>query len=137
MSNFRFSNKSYKRLIGVHPELAVVPIIALKNSPYDFGITQGVRTHAQQAALYAQGRTKRGRIVTWTMKSRHLIQPDGFSHAFDFAVFIGGKLTWDEKYYDEVGEHMVRVAHDLKIPVTWGGDFRKRKDRPHFQWEGS
>ena len=136
VSKFKFSNRSYKKLEGVHPEMVALAVLALKDSPYDFGITQGVRTKAQQADLYAQGRTKSGNKVTWTMNSRHLIQSDGFSHAFDYAVFIGGKLTWDIKYYDIVGKHIKAKAKELGINITWGGDFKRRKDKPHFQWEG-
>ena len=134
---FSFGARSKRNLVGVHPMLSAVARRALEFGVMDFSVISGDRTQAEQDRLYTQGRTEPGPIVTWTMNSRHLIQADGFSHAFDFAVYIGGKLTWEERYYDEVGKHMVRVARDLNIPVTWGGDFRKRKDRPHFQWEGS
>lgn len=130
---FKFSKRSLKRLNGVHPDLVTLAKEGIRSTPYDFGITQGVRTVEQQRELYAKGRTEPGRKVTWTMNSKHLIQPDGFSHAFDIAVWIGGKLTWTEKYYDVVGKHLEKVAKDLDIPMLWGGRFRRRKDRPHFE----
>jgi len=130
---FRLSKRSLNRLDGVHPQLVYIAKEAIKTTPFDFGITQGVRTYEQQAELYALGRTVKGRKVTWTMKSKHLIQPDGFGHAFDIAIWVGGKLTWDEKYYDIVGKHIEGVARDADIPMKWGGRFMRRKDRPHFE----
>jgi peptidoglycan L-alanyl-D-glutamate endopeptidase CwlK len=129
---YEFSKKSLERLEGVHPDLIRVAVRALSLSPLDFSITQGVRTLEQQKELYAQGRTKPGKKVTWTMKSKHLPQADGFSHAVDFGVHVDGELTWDEKFYLLVGPFFERGADELGVKVEWGGRWKK-KDLPHIQ----
>ena len=54
---FNFGDASLKKVEGVHKDLVKVMKLAITNSPYDFKITQGVRTSAEQYALYCQGRT--------------------------------------------------------------------------------
>jgi peptidoglycan L-alanyl-D-glutamate endopeptidase CwlK len=132
MAKFKFSERSIARFDGVHPKLVQVAVEALEMSPYDFGISQGVRTKEQQEALYAQGRTKAGPIVTWTLNSKHLKQSDGHGHAIDIAIYIKGKLTWDEHYYDAVAPYFKAAAKRIGVNLTWGGDW-KRKDRPHYE----
>ena len=58
------SPNSITKLYGVHPKLVNLMQEAIKNSPYMFIITQGVRTAEYQNALYQQGRTVPGKIVT-------------------------------------------------------------------------
>lgn len=132
MGKFRFSERSIARFDGVHPKLVQVAVEALEMSPYDFGISQGVRTKEQQEALYAQGRTKPGPIVTWTLNSKHLPQSDGYGHAIDIAIYIKGKLTWNEHYYDAVSDYFKAAAKRIGVKLIWGGDW-KRKDRPHYE----
>ena len=67
----------------MHPDLVACAEKALSYGLMDFSVAQGVRTEAQQAALYAQGRSAPGKIVTWTMQSNHLLQSDGYGHAPD------------------------------------------------------
>jgi len=47
------------------------------------------RTLARQKWLYAQGRTRKGKIVTWTMQSNHL---DG--EAVDIVFVVNGQPSW-------------------------------------------
>ncbi len=42
----------------------------------DFSVKEGVRTLARQRQLVAEGRSR-------TMRSKHLVQSDGFGHAVD------------------------------------------------------
>jgi len=128
---FNFSKKSLNRLQGVHPDLVRLCKEVIKVSPIDFGIAQGVRTMQEQRELYAQGRTKPGPIVTWTLDSDHLIQKDGYGHAIDFACYIGDQLTWAEKYYDEVSDVFQKKADELGLKIDRGSTW-KRKDRPHI-----
>ena len=39
----------------------------------DFILTSTFRDQESQKELYEQGRTKPGRIVTWTLKSNHIL----------------------------------------------------------------
>jgi len=130
--SYSLSQKSLDRLKGVHPDLVRLAKEAIKVSPVDFGITQGVRTLEEQKKLYAQGRTEPGQIVTWTMDSKHLPQEDGYGHAFDVGCYVNGKLTWDEHYYETLSQCMLAVAESLGIKVKWGGSWKK-PDKPHYQ----
>ncbi len=127
-----FSQSSIRRLEGVHPDLQKLAITAIDSSPIDFGISQGVRTKEQQAELYAQGRTKPGKVVTRTLFSKHIPQEDGYSHAFDVVVFIGGKVIWDESVYIELSKHIIKTAAKMGIKIEWGGTWPK-PDYPHYQ----
>jgi peptidoglycan LD-endopeptidase CwlK len=124
---FRLSQTSLKKLDGVHPDLVNVCHEAIKRTKVDFGITCGVRTQEEQKKLYAQGRTEPGKIVTWTLDSRHRT-----GHAVDVVAYIDGEVSWDEKYYDLIAEAFLEAAAALKVPLVWGGNFQK-PDRPHME----
>ena len=118
---FSFGAKSKERLKGVHPDLVRVIEEAIKESPYDFFITQGLRTLEQQQALFNAGKSQ-------TMRSRHLS-----GHAVDIAVIDNGTVTWDFDKYKAVADHIKAVAKLNDIPINWGGDWRSFKDGPHFE----
>lgn len=118
---FSFGTKSKERLQGVHPDLVKVLEEAIKESPLDFSITQGLRTKEQQKALFDAGKSQ-------TMNSRHLT-----GKAVDIAVIRDGEVTWDAKYYQIAADHIKGVAAKLDIPLTWGGDWVSFKDGPHFE----
>lgn len=91
-------------------------------APWTTFITDGFRTYADQAKLYAQGRTTAGKIVTNS--------PAGTSNhekglAVDIAFQKDGKLSYE--YFDKI----VPIAR--KLGITWGGDWVGFKDRPHFE----
>ena len=125
---------SQQRLQACDPILQLLAIEAAKESPYEFVITCGMRTIAEQQKLFAQGRTIPGKKVTncdgVIKKSKHNYSP---SKAFDFAVIINGELTWDEKYYNEMGEHFKKTAINFGLKISWGGDWKKFKDKPHIE----
>ncbi|MCX5783381.1 MAG: M15 family metallopeptidase [Elusimicrobia bacterium] len=91
-------------------------------------LTCAYRSPAEQAALYAIGRTKPGKIITLCdgvkKASKHNCRP---SRAFDAAVFLGGKLSWEIYPYADF------AAIIKKEGVMWGGDWKKFKDYPHFE----
>lgn len=89
----------------------------------DARIISGMRTYAEQNALYAQGRTAPGRRVTNA--------PAGFSNhnfglAWDIGVFDGADYLEESPLYAKAG----RIGRGLGL--EWGGDWRK-PDEPHFQ----
>jgi peptidoglycan L-alanyl-D-glutamate endopeptidase CwlK len=104
---------------------------ALSRQGYDLVLTQGVRSVAQQQALYAQGRTKPGKIVTACDGTRHPSnhQPkaDGYGYAVDVAWRVAGSITW-EGPWPTLG--ILAAAHGL----TWGGTWTRFPDRPHIEW---
>lgn len=130
-----------RRLAGVHPTLVerITRIMtAMELLGHPMLVTDGVRTAARQAELYAQGRTKPGKIVTYAdgvhKKSNHQARVDGYGHAVDccFLVDIDGDgpddPSWSEKHPWELYGAMARA-----LGLTWGGDWQSFKDRPHVE----
>jgi len=118
---YSFGTRSLKRLEGVHPDLVKVMKAAIGCSTIDFTVLEGMRTLATQKKYFASGATR-------TMNSRHLT-----GHAVDIAPVIDGKVRWDWPLYYEIAKVVKKAAADLKIPVTWGGDWRSFKDGPHWE----
>lgn len=94
---------------------------SIKESPLDFGITEGLRTLERQKELFESGKSQ-------TMNSRHLR-----GLAVDIAIFIDGKANWDFPNYKLVADHIKEVAKELNVPIQWGGDWISFKDGPHFE----
>ena len=87
-------------------------------------ITEGFRSKEYQDSLYAQGRTKPGKIVTnakgSTWSSQHM-----WGIAFDIAI-NDSKLLYD-------AATIRKVAVIAKgIGLGWGGDWKSIVDTPHF-----
>lgn len=135
--SFTLSKRSRARLAGVHPDLVRVVCRAIEITTVDFGVLEGVRSEARQRALYAQGRTRPGPIVTWTLRSNHFIQPrTGYGHAVDLVPYLDGAMEWDNDgrlgLWPRIAEAMKSAADELGVAITWGGDWRT-PDRPHFE----
>lgn len=124
--SYKLSKTSLRHLQGVHPDLRRLVPRALELSPYDFGITEGVRTAEEQAREVAEGDSD-------TLNSLHLVQRDGFSHAIDFAVYVNGRITWDVKYYRKVIQAFFTAAIEMGIQIEAGGLWRDLVDGPHIQ----
>jgi peptidoglycan L-alanyl-D-glutamate endopeptidase CwlK len=118
---FALSQRSKDRLKGVHPDLVKVIEEAIKESPLDFSISEGLRTKERQKVLFDSGKSQ-------TMNSRHIT-----GHAIDFAVIKDGEVTWDFKYYQLVADHIKAVAKALDVPIIWGGDWQSFRDGPHVE----
>jgi peptidoglycan L-alanyl-D-glutamate endopeptidase CwlK len=115
------SPASEKKLVGVKPALVKVVRRAAEISKQPFQIVQGNRTAAQQRAIYAQGRTKPGPIVTWTLKSKHI-----GGNAIDFACLVGGRISWQPTHYPAVVRAFKLAAKELKVKIICGADWKKR-----------
>lgn len=93
-----------------------------------------LRTIAEQDALYAQGRTTPGKIVTNAKggQSYH-----NYGLAFDIDLLIDGKkASWDTQADwdgDKQSDWMEVVAACKLFGWKWGGDWRTFKDMPHFE----
>ncbi|SDW94380.1 M15 family metallopeptidase [Lysobacter enzymogenes] len=144
---FTLSARSRERLAGVHPDLRRVVERAIQLTTVDFVVTQGNRTRDEQARLYGKGRTvaqmaaaklsaeyaqPREAKVTWTLNSRHV---GGF--AVDLAPWRDGEIDWDDDgrrgLWERLAEAMKEAARERGIPLVWGGDWARTKDRPHFE----
>lgn len=97
-------------------------------------ITQTLRTIAEQDALYAQGRTTKGKIVT---NAKGGSSYHNYGLAVDFVLLIDGKeISWDiNKDFDgdKKADWMEVVEVFKKYGWKWGGEFKSIKDYPHFE----
>ena len=87
-------------------------------------VISGFRTYEEQAALYAQGRTTPGPIVT---NARPGYSNHNFGIAFDIGVFEGNNYLPESPKYKAVG------ALGIDIGLEWGGSWKTIVDAPHFQ----
>lgn len=131
-------NKSIKRINGLHYIVASATE-QLITSCYKKGIliviTQGLRTIAEQNALYAQGRTTPGQIVT---NAKGGTSFHNYGLAIDFALLLpnGSSVSWDmNKDYNSnnIKDWIEVVEEAKKLGFEWGGDWTSFKDYPHFQ----
>jgi peptidoglycan L-alanyl-D-glutamate endopeptidase CwlK len=132
-----FSKRSIDNLQGVHLDLFRLMNLSIRNTPVDFTIVEGVRTVQRQQELYAQGRTKPGKIVTnadgVSNKSNHQAKADGYGHAVDLDPFVNGSVQVnDVAGLKRISDHIKSVARLNGINVVWGGDW-KFVDHPHFE----
>lgn len=84
-------------------------------------ITETYRSQERQDELYAQGRTKPGKKVTWTKNSRHTSRL-----AWDICKNVKGEEYSDTEFFKACG----RIAK--RLGITWGGDW-STPDMPHFE----
>lgn len=87
----------------------------------DLLITSGFRSFAEQDALYAQGRTTPGQVVTQAKGGQSF---HNYGVAFDCVPLIGGKPNWDSPY-------TVTALEASTIGLEHGD--RGYIDLPHFQ----
>lgn len=103
-------------------------------------IVQGLRTIDEQNALYAQGRTKAGHIVT---NAKGGSSYHNYGTAIDFCILYDKDgngsfeaLSWDLNYdFDKDGiKDWQEVVKAFKaIGWEWGGDWKSITDSPHLQ----
>lgn len=110
---WKLSNRSKTRLEGVHPSLVEVVHKALQKSSVDFGVTCGVRDLETQKKLLAAGRST-------TLKSYHLPQDDGYSHAVDVVCYLDGDVCWELPIYDRVADAFKAASEDVGLTLKWG-----------------
>ena len=106
---FRLSQRSMKRLEGVHPDLVKVVQRAIEVTEVDFGVLEGRRSLARQRKLVEAG-------ASTTMRSRHLT-----GHAVDLGAYIGSRVAWDWPLYHKIAAAMKQASTELDIPLEWGG----------------
>jgi peptidoglycan L-alanyl-D-glutamate endopeptidase CwlK len=124
----------------LHPAIAweVEELINAANALISPNITirvvQGLRTIEEQNELYAQGRTKPGKIVT---KAKGGSSYHNYGMAIDFAFLVNGKeISWDTgKDWD--GDHTADWMEVVSVfemaGYEWGGMWKTIKDYPHLQ----
>ena len=108
---FKFSKKSLERMNGVHPDLIKVIKRALELSTSDFSITEGVRSLKTQQEYVSAKKSQ-------TMRSKHLVQPDGYGHAVDVVPY---PVNWNLFAFYPITEAVRKASKELGIKVRWGG----------------
>lgn len=96
-----------------------------------FEVISGLRSYAQQNALYARGRTAPGPVVT---KAPAGSSWHNYGLAIDLGLFKAGKYLDEsapvlaEKVYREIAV----IARGMGI--EWAGDWKSFPETPHFQY---
>ena len=110
---YKLSGRSLNKLEGVHPTMVDTVKRAIQLSKVDFGVIYGVRSLAEQKRLYEAKRSQ-------TMKSKHLVQEDGYSHAVDLMAYDGSDPSWDIVMYDDIADAMKAAALETGAKICWG-----------------
>ncbi len=124
-------------ITAVHPRLQI-KAAQLKEQCSKQGISilfgECLRTSAEQDALYAQGRTKPGNIVTNARGSTYSSQHQ-WGIAVDFYLNMdvdGDGAKNDDAFNDSTGlfERVGSIAQ--AVGLGWGGNWKSIKDLPHL-----
>jgi peptidoglycan LD-endopeptidase CwlK len=119
------------RLAGVHPELArriaqTATALFSRGIPVTITRTGGLRTFAEQATIYAQGRTTPGRIVTHAAPG---LSNHNYGLAVDLVPLVNGRPNWQVPLtvWQAIGGEGIRAG------LSWGGNWTMVRDYPHFE----
>lgn len=119
---------SQSKLAQVHPALAerVANLIAaFASRGIDVRVVSGLRTYAEQDALYRKGRSVQGKIVTKAKGGR---SNHNFGLACDLGIFDGaGRYLPESPLYNLIQS----AAHAAGLES--GADWKHINDRPHVQ----
>ncbi|MDR1066478.1 MAG: M15 family metallopeptidase [Clostridiales bacterium] len=114
----------------LHPALkrgAAELMSRMKRKGYDVIVTSSYRDNESQNALYEQGRTKPGSIVT---NARGGESVHNYRLAFDIAKNIKGQEYSDANFFITAGNIWREMGGE------WGGDWVSFPDKPHMQYTG-
>ena len=124
---YKFSKRSLNNLKGVHPDMVKLMKEAIKTTPIDFTIIEGVRTTARQLELY---KAKKSRCDGIYKKSNHQVKKDGYGYAVDVVPY---PVDWSNiNRFILLSKHIKSVANKLGIRISYGGDWTM-KDFPHWE----
>lgn len=132
-----FSKRTLENLAGLNSKFRAQAeefLAAAQTICQSHGVTleviSGLRSWEQQAALYAQGRTTPGRIVT---KARPGSSWHNYGLAIDLGIFAGGVYLddADPKRADRIYAALGKLAESRGI--EWAGNWKRFTETPHFQ----
>jgi peptidoglycan L-alanyl-D-glutamate endopeptidase CwlK len=100
-----------------------------KENDIDLLVTSTYRDHESQQALYDQGRTKAGKVVT---NAKAGDSWHNWRCAVDVVPLVNGKPNWDgsDPVWDRIGELGEQAG------LEWAGRWRTFKELAHFQYTG-
>lgn len=121
-----------RNIKDLHPKVAKLCeqfVASCDKAGIDVIITSTYRDAESQSALYAQGRTKPGKIVTNAKAGQSF---HNYRIAFDFCPIVNGKCQWnDSALFTKCG----RIAESLGL--EWAGRWTgKLKESAHCQFTG-
>jgi len=103
-------------------------IAAAKAKGIDLLVTSTYRDSESQDALYNQGRTTPGNIVTRAKAGQSW---HNWRCALDVVPLVNGKAIWDDQaLWKQVGEI------GKSCGLEWAGNWVTFKEYPHFQYTG-
>jgi len=125
-----------RKLTDLHPEVqakARALVAKCRAAGIDLLVTCTWRSDEEQAALYAQGRTKPGRIVTNAQpgQSKHNGK-QGEARALDVVPLVNGKPVWGTDGEDGVLWERVGVIGE-SCGLQWAGRWKRMREFPHFE----
>jgi len=115
---YHLGRKSRAELAGVHPRLVAVVERAIEITDQDFTVFDGLRTAAEQRALYERGASQRD---GYRRKSEHQRQASGFGHAVDLVPWINGRARWEWGAIYPIAAAMRQAAIEADLSLRWGG----------------
>jgi peptidoglycan L-alanyl-D-glutamate endopeptidase CwlK len=121
------SEKNIRTLVPEVRPLATKLIEIATEAGISVKVISGHRSYAEQDALYAQGRTKPGAVVT---KAKGGYSNHNFGLAFDIGIFSkDGK-----SYFGEHADYKRCGVIGESLGLEWGGRWKSFPDEPHFQY---
>ena len=101
-----------------------------QDAGFDVLVTCTSRTQEEQAALWAQGRSKPGPVVTWAQPGQSMHET---GRAFDVVPMRAGKCVWGVAGADgELWQAIGKLGES--VGLEWAGRWPRRiREFPHFQ----
>jgi peptidoglycan L-alanyl-D-glutamate endopeptidase CwlK len=123
------ASRSIDDLLPVVKEKVKKFVALCKGDDIELLITSTYRDNESQNALYAQGRTEPGKIVTNAKGGQSF---HNYRCAVDVVPLVNGKPDWD-------GTHPIwaKTGNYGKLAgLEWAGEWTRFKELAHFQYTG-
>ena len=127
---------SSRKLTDLHPQMQPMVtrfLATARAAGIDLLVTCTYRSNEEQAALYAIGRTKPGRIVTNARPGRsthnNTLNGKPAALAVDVVPLRDGKPVWSAS--DPVWKRVGEIGE--KVGLEWAGRWTTFREYPHFQ----
>jgi peptidoglycan L-alanyl-D-glutamate endopeptidase CwlK len=123
------ASRNIDDLLPVVKEKVKKFVALCKGDGIELLITSTYRDHESQNALYAQGRTEPGRVVTNAKGGQSF---HNYRCAVDVVPLVNGKPDWD-------GTHPIwaKIGNYGKLAgLEWAGEWTRFKELAHFQYTG-
>lgn len=120
---------SVKRLKLLEPRFKVAIEKLLKEAHakgLNVQVASGFRSFDEQDALFEQGRSKPGPIVTNAKRGQ---SAHNYGRAVDLFFLVNEKADWGIGKF----KMLAQLAKDLELPLMWAGEWKSFKEFCHFE----